>query len=214
MIDRFGLYAILTDPVLGYETCADAVLSAEIKYLQLRMKQEDKETILKQAEVISKMCKGTKTNFIINDDPEIAMAVDADGVHVGQNDMPLAQVRSLWNNSDKIYGLSTHNEQQAKAAQALHPDYIGVGPVFPTPTKTIPDPTVGLKHMREIICKSPLTTVAIGGINAENLKDVLDAGAVNFCAVRAIMQSSEPRKAIRRLMEIWKRSQEKGSKAG
>lgn len=208
MIERFGLYAILTDPVVGYEACAEAVIQEGIKYLQLRMKNEDKEVILKTAETLAKMCQGTPTRFIVNDDPNIAIAVNADGVHVGQNDMPLEKVRALWNNSDKIYGLSTHNEKQAQTAWSLKPDYIGIGPVYPTPTKVIADPTVGLSLMNKIIKNSPLTTVAIGGINENNLPDVLNAGAINFCVVRAVTQSNEPRKAIRNLMKIWERHQE------
>lgn len=214
MIDRFGLYAILTDPIVGYEACAEAVLSEGIKYIQLRMKNTEKEIILQQAESIAIMCKGTNTKFIINDDPDIAKAINADGVHVGQHDMPLEEVKIFWDNPDKIYGLSTHNIEQAKAAEKLNPDYIGVGPVYPTPTKANPDPTVGLQLMGEIIKNSTLTTVAIGGINETNLQDVLNAGAINFCVVRAVTQSNEPRKAIRRLMEIWERHEEKGEGTG
>ncbi len=203
MPDKFGLYAILTDPVTGYEACAEAVIQEEIKYLQLRMKNIHRDDIFKMAEKLSVLTKGTKTHFIVNDDAEIAKAVNADGVHVGQDDMPLNEVRKLWDNPDKIFGLSTHNPDQEKAARDLQPDYIGVGPVFPTPTKANPDPVVGVQQMGQIIKDSPLTTVAIGGIDEFNLEQVLNAGAINFCAVRAITQSDNPRKAIQNLMNIW-----------
>jgi len=120
--------------------------------------------------------------------------------------MPLEEARSLWDIPGKIFGLSTHNEEQEEAARELQPDYIGVGPVFPTPTKTRPDPVLGLERMERIIRESPLTAVAIGGINEKNLREVLARGAVNFAAVRPVTQSPEPRRVIQRLAEIWRRS--------
>ncbi len=109
----------------------------------------------------------------------------------------------IWNNPNKIFGLSTHNIAQAKDAGSLSPDYIGVGPVFATPTKDKPDPVMGLDSMREIIENCPVTTVAIGGINEDNLPRVLEHGAVNFCAVREIMQSRHPGRVINRMMKVW-----------
>jgi thiamine-phosphate pyrophosphorylase len=84
------------------------------------------------------------------------------------------------------------------------PDYIGVGPIFATPTKAVPDPTVGLDTMGRIIAASPLTTVAIGGINAGNLPDVLKRGAVNFAVVRAVNQRPDPAAAIGELQAVWR----------
>jgi len=159
-------------------------------------------TFLAEARKVRAVTAGTGTLFIVNDDVELAWAVDADGVHLGQGDMPISEARKLWNMPGKIFGLSTHSEAQAEAAVALNPDYIGVGPVFPTPTKAIPDADLGVVRAGNIIKNSPLTCVAIGGLNEQNLPDVLKAGAVNFCAVRAIMQSREPEKVIRAFQRI------------
>jgi thiamine-phosphate pyrophosphorylase len=204
MIKAFGLYAILTDPVVGYEACARAVVSEGIRYLQLRMKGATRSEVLRTARTIREITCGTSTRFIVNDDPLIAIEVDADGVHLGQSDMPINEARALWDTPGKIFGLSTHNEDQELRARDLNPDYIGVGPVFPTPTKANPDPDLGLELMGRIIRQSPLPAVAIGGINAKNLPEILVRGAVNFSAVCPIMQSPNPRSVIRSLMEIWR----------
>ena len=204
MSEIFGLYVILTDPVVGYEACARAAVAEGISYLQLRMKDDDRSEVLRIAGLIREITRGTSTRFIVNDDPLIAMEVDADGVHLGQSDMPINEARALWDTPGKLFGLSTHNEDQELKARDLKPNYIGVGPVFPTPTKAIPDPDLGLELMGRIIRQSPLPAVAIGGINAKNLPEVLARGAVNFSSVRPIMKSPDPHSVIRRLMEIWR----------
>ncbi|MFA5689688.1 MAG: thiamine phosphate synthase [Kiritimatiellales bacterium] len=202
MKDGFGLYLVMTDPVAGYEACAAAAVKCGVKFVQLRMKNELPENIISTAKKIRQITHGTATRFIVNDDVDIAIAVDADGVHLGQDDMPLDEARRKWNAPEKIFGLSTHSEAQAAAAVALTPDYIGVGPVFPTPTKAIPDPALGVELTGKIICSSPLPCVAIGGLDETNLSAVLRAGAKNFCAVRAIMKSQTPENEIRKFLRL------------
>jgi thiamine-phosphate pyrophosphorylase len=138
----------------------------------------------------------------VNDDPQIAAKVEADGVHLGQDDMPLGQARKEFPELE-IFGLSTHSEQQAQSAAALKPDYCGVGPVFATPTKDIPDPVLGTALAGRIIQNAPFTTVAIGGINESNLKSVLQAGAINYSVVRYVCLAAKPYDAIRRLQDVW-----------
>ncbi|NOU35789.1 MAG: thiamine phosphate synthase [Kiritimatiellaceae bacterium] len=202
MKENFGLYMVMTDPVVGYEACARAAVNCGLRYVQLRMKNAPRAAILSEAKKVRAVTAGTGTLFIMNDDVELAWASGADGVHLGQGDMPLDEARKLWNVPGKIFGLSTHSEAQAEAAVVLKPDYIGVGPVFPTPTKTIADPALGIERAGTIIKNSPLTCVALGGLDETNLAAVLKAGAVNFCAVRAIMQNPEPEKVIRALQQI------------
>lgn len=202
MKERFGLYMVMTQPVAGYESCARAAVNCGLRYVQLRMKNASRTEILAEARKVRAVTAGTQTLFIMNDDVELAWASDADGVHLGQSDMPLDEARKLWTAPGKIFGLSTHSEEQELAARALKPDYIGVGPVFPTPTKAIADPALGIERTGNIIKNSPLSCVALGGLDETNLAAVLKAGAVNFCAVRAIMQSPEPEKVIRTLQQI------------
>ncbi len=203
MPDVFGLYLILTDPVAGYERAAEATVETGVRYLQLRMKKRPPEEVLETARRLRRITAGSGTRFIVDDDVEIAREADADGVHLGQDDMSIAEARRRWPAAGKIFGLSTHNEDQELRARDCAPDYIGVGPVFPTPTKERPDPTLGLERMGRIIRNSPLTTVAIGGIDADNLSDVLRHGAANFCILRAVNQASDAAAAIRCLQEIW-----------
>ncbi len=202
MKERFGLYLILTDPIAGYETCARAAVDCNVRYLQLRMKNASRATVLKTALALRAITRGTPTRFIVNDDLSVAIESDADGIHLGQGDQPLGEARKAWNTHGKLFGLSTHSAAQAIQAQALSPDYIGVGPVFPTPTKARHDPALGIAEAGRIMEASPLTSVAIGGIDAGNLPLLLDAGIDNFCVVRAVNHATDPAAAIRQLQEI------------
>lgn len=204
MPDEFGLYLVLTDPVAGYERCAEAAVETGVRYVQLRMKHSPASEILAMAQRLRRITAGSATRFIVNDDAGIARESGADGVHLGQDDMPLNEARRLWPEPGKIFGLSTHSEEHEAAARKLAPDYIGVGPVYPTPTKDKPDPVLGPERAGRIIRNSPLTAVAIGGIDAENLPAVLAGGAVNFCVVRAVTQQPDPKAAILRLQRLWK----------
>lgn len=204
MIEPFGLYLVLTDPLVGYERATEAAVAEGLRFVQLRMKNAPREAVLETARAMRAITRGTSTLLVVNDFVDVAADVDADGVHVGQEDMSLVEARRLWNAPGKVFGLSTHNAEQAQAALDLNPDYIGVGPVFRTPTKEKPDPTLGLDAMERIIRATPLCAVAIGGIDAGNLRDVLAHGARNFAVVRAVNRSSKPREEIKRLMDIWR----------
>lgn len=204
MKDYFGLYLILTNPNAGYEACAQAAVDCKVRYLQLRMKDAPHSAFLDTARMIRSITRDTQTRFIINDNLDVAMEVDADGLHLGQGDTPLTEARTKWNTPGKILGLSTHSPEQALEALESSPEYIGVGPVFPTPTKSNADPALGIERTAQIVKNAPITTVAIGGIDAVNLPELLKAGIGNFCVVRAVNTAADPGSAIRTLQEIWK----------
>ena len=197
---NFGLYLVITDPATSYEACAEAAVRAGVRFVQLRMKHTPRERIVATAKNLRSITAGTRTLFIVNDDPEIAAETGADGVHLGQSDLPLPVARERFP-SLKIFGLSTHSLAQVEAACKLAPDYIGVGPVYATPTKEIPDATLGLETMQKMIAAAHVPAVAIGGIDASRVPDVLRAGAQNFAVVRAVCRASDPYAAIRRLQE-------------
>ncbi|MBQ6704474.1 MAG: thiamine phosphate synthase [Opitutales bacterium] len=199
---NFGLYLVITDPATSYETCAEAAVRAGVRFVQLRMKHVPRERIVATAKNLRSITAGTRTLFIVNDDPAIADEVGADGVHLGQSDLPIPAARERFP-SLKIFGLSTHSLAQVEAACKLAPDYIGVGPVYATPTKEIPDATLGLETMQKMLAAAPCPAVAIGGIDASRLPDVLCAGARNFAVVRAVCGSADPYSAICRLQEIF-----------
>jgi thiamine-phosphate pyrophosphorylase len=197
-MNDFGLYLVMTDPVAGYAKCAEAAVEAGVKIIQLRMKRASREDILREAREVRRATAGSDTLFIVNDDPANAAEAGADGVHVGQDDMEPAEVRARYPELG-IVGLSTHSPAQALAANGKPVDYIGVGPVYATPTKDIPDPTLGLGTMAEMISISNRPAVAIGGIDELRLKDVLEAGAKNYAVVRAVCLSRDPLAAMKRL---------------
>ena len=201
-VETFGLYLVITNPATSYEACAEAAVTAKLRYIQLRMKKTARDRIVATAKNLRSITRGSETRFIVNDDPSIATEAEADGVHLGQGDMALPEARRLYP-ALHIFGLSTHNEDQVRRAAGLRPDYCGVGPVFATPTKEIPDPALGPAQAGAIIRTAPFTTVAIGGIDETNLADVLNAGALNFSVVRYVCLASQPIDAIRRLQDIW-----------
>jgi thiamine-phosphate pyrophosphorylase len=209
MDDAFGLYLVMTGPVVGYEACAEAAVRCGVRYLQLRMKGAPRDAVLETAIRVREITLGSDTLFIVNDDVTIARDVDADGVHLGQHDMPIDEARRLWPAPGKRFGLSTHNEQEALVASRRSPDYIGVGPVFATPTKAVPDPVLGPERMGAIIRSVPVPAVALGGIDGGNLAEVLRRGARNFCVVRAVNLRPDPENAIRELQEIWRQASAK-----
>lgn len=208
----FGLYLVVTNPVVSYQKCCEAAVEAGLKFVQLRMKgglgrplemdgAELRRKRLETARDFASIVKGSGTWFIMDDDPVIAEESGADGVHLGQDDISIEQARAN-HPSLKIFGLSTHNPAQLDAAVSSNPDYCGVGPVFATPTKAIPDPVLGVELAGRMVQSSKIPTVAIGGINSSNARDVIRAGAVNIAVVRDVCRSDKPLDAIRRLQDI------------
>ena len=139
----FGFYLVITNPVVGYAKCAEAAVRAGVKIVQLRMKHASRDAIVREAREMRRVTAGTGTLFIVNDDPTIAVEAEADGVHVGQGDMPPTEVRARFPEL-RIVGLSTHNLGQVEASRTEPIDYIGVGPVYATPTKDGLRPRHGL----------------------------------------------------------------------
>jgi thiamine-phosphate pyrophosphorylase len=200
---KFGFYGILTDPVREYEYCTKLFVDYEIAFVQLRMKDAPEAEIIKTAEKMREITRGTKTRLIINDNPNIAKTIGANGVHVGQNDMPYNEARNIVG-KEAIVGMSTHSVQQMQDASRLKPDYVGVGPVFATPTKKNPDAVIGIDGMKEMLAHATVPAVAIGGITLENLPLVLEAGAKNFCMVRPITAANEPERVLKEILKVYR----------
>jgi thiamine-phosphate pyrophosphorylase len=197
----FGVYVIITKPVLSYRRIAQLCVDNNVKMLQLREKHLSDRDILAAAAEITAVTRGTGTLFVMNDRADLAMLAGADVLHLGQGDISLAEARRIVGQDMKI-GLSTHSIEQAHAAIAEGADYIGFGPVWPTPTKAIPDPAVGLAQLAEVVAFSPVPVVAIGGIFPENLPQVLEAGAKNFCLVRHLMETPDFDLRLKALQDI------------
>jgi len=171
---------------------------AGVDVVQLREKEMEARDVLRLAEPLQAACRDAGIPFIINDRPDIAIALGADGVHVGQNDLPVEAVRRIL--PSQIVGLSTHAVQEVDAAAATDGiDYFAVGPVFATPTK-LGRPAAGLGLIRHAAALgSERPWFAIGGIDETNLGSVMDAGARRIVVVRAITEAADPVEAAARL---------------
>lgn len=198
---NFGLYVIISKPVLRYSEIAEVCVSEKIKYLQLREKHLSDRELITIAKEIQSITKGSETKFIINDRIDICMLAETDGVHLGQDDICIEDVRCILP-ADRIIGLSTHNIRQAQEAISKKPDYIGFGPVYKTPTKAKPDPVVGCEKLKEVLSFSLVPVVAIGGIDHTNISNVLDVGAKNLCMVRYLMETVDFKTRLKKVKEM------------
>jgi thiamine-phosphate pyrophosphorylase len=179
----------------------EAALKGGVRIVQLRDYSLSDGGLLKAALEIRELTLKHKAVFIVNNRPDIALLSKADGVHVGQDDLPVLEARRVLG-PDKIVGVSTHSIDQAKKAIADGADYIGVGPVYATPTKAGRAP-VGLDYVRQVSdLKLSIPFFAIGGIDASNLERVLEAGARRVAVVRAIGNAARPQDAAESLLQI------------
>jgi thiamine-phosphate pyrophosphorylase len=174
------------------------VLAAGVDVLQLRDKHASDEELLAAARSFRRCCDGTGALLIVNDRPDLSVATGADGVHVGQDDTPVAVARRIVG-PERIVGLSTHSRDQLTTAQDV--DYVAVGPVHATPTKP-GRAAVGLDLVREAAAHARVPFFAIGGIDASNAEAVLAAGARRVAVVRAIVDADDPPAAVRSLRAV------------
>jgi thiamine-phosphate pyrophosphorylase len=174
-----------------------AALRGGVDIVQLREKALPRREIELAAQTFRRLCDTFSALFIVNDDAGLARSCNADGVHVGQGDMAAAEARSLLG-PDAIIGLSTHSEEQIAASAGAPVDYISVGPIWETPTKQ-GRPGVGLELIAHAAAEAPHPFFAIGGIDATNAAQVVEAGARRLCVVRAIRDAADPAAAAEAL---------------
>jgi len=175
------------------------VLQAGVKWIQYREKNKTRNELYADSVRIRELTKDYQAAFIVNDYADIAMSVEADGVHLGQDDLSLREARSMMGR-EKIIGISTHDVNQAVAAEKEGADYIGFGPVFHTTTKDAGKPK-GVDMLREIKKQVRIPVVAIGGINLENLESVLDTG-IDAVAVSSAILRGDIETHAKKIMEI------------
>ena len=172
------------------------------KIIQLREKQWGKNKIREEAIKLLKICRKNNALFIVNDYVDIALEIGADGVHLGQSDMPISEARKICGNK-LIIGLSTHSVEQAVKADKEDVDYITIGPIFNTRAK---DYTVGTEIIKEILRKIKKPLIAIGGINKDNIDSVLGQGVKSAAVISAVVSANDVRKAARELAEKVKKA--------
>ena len=174
-----------------------AALRGGVDIIQLRMKDAGDERIVAAGRRFRSACAAHDALFILNDRPDLVEATEADGVHVGQHDTPIARARELVG-PERIVGLSTHTPEQIDAAAGGACDYIGVGPVYETPTKP-GRPPVGVGLVRYAASHAGLPFFAIGGVGLSNVAAIHEAGAIRAAVVRALTEASDPEPVAREL---------------
>lgn len=199
-----GLYLVTDRGLCGKKSLEEVIIHAVrggVAYVQLREKEISTRLFVEEACKIKELLKPYKVPLIINDRVDVALACGADGVHIGQEDMPYEIVRKLMGKS-AIIGLSVETWEDVLASQKLDVSYIGVSPIFTTPTKTDTKNPWGLQGLAKIKAFSRHPLVAIGGINESNVEKVVIAGADCIAVVSAICANEHPDKAARRLNDI------------
>lgn len=200
----YALY-LVTDDKKDLTTLSNVVREAVrggVTMVQLREKHGDIRAFLERAIAVKAILADTNVPLIINDRVDVALAVDADGVHLGQSDMPVNIARQLIG-TDKLLGLSIETEDQLTEASYLPLDYIGLSAIFATPTKTDTSHHWGLEGLISTLSKTSLPVVAIGGINKGNIKAINETGVHGIALVSAIFNATDPyleTKSIRRML--------------
>ena len=199
---------LVTDRTLCHnrslETIVREAVEGGVTMVQLREKHASSKEFYEIASRIKKVLQPYRVPLIINDRLDIAIACDADGLHIGQNDLPYDVARKILGKG-KIIGLSVENIRDAIDANALDVEYIGISPVFGTPTKTDTALPLGLEGVKTIVEISKHPTVGIGGLNIHNAKEVMDAGADGIAVVSAIMSANNPGNAASELINLIKK---------
>jgi len=181
----------------GLPALLQAAIAGGVDIVQLREKQLPDEELTALAGAARELCERHGALFIVNDRPDIALQAGADGVHVGQDDMPASAVRELVG-ANMLLGVSTHSPAEIDAIDASVVDYIGVGPIHETPTKP-GRAAVGVELIRYAAAHAPVPFFAIGGLDADNLDGALAAGAARACVLRAVADAEDPALAAREL---------------
>lgn len=182
-----GLYCVIDSAWMKLAdtgSCAHRLVEAGVKIIQLRAKDQGSREVCAAAKIIRSATKG-KAIFIVNDRLDIALLCGADGVHLGQDDIPLTEARRLMPSA--IIGVSTHNLEEAREAESLGADYISFGPIFQTKTKKDADIPKGLEGLKALAPNIDIPIVAIGGITADSAIPVLEAGASAVAVISDIL---------------------------
>ncbi len=197
-----GLYFITDSKLSKQGIVADVqqAIEAGCRIVQYREKEKSTAEMVTEAKEIAALCREHDVLFLVNNDVDVALAVDADGVHLGQQDMPIAIARKLLEGG-KIIGVTVHNLEEALQAEKQGADYVSVSPIFETKTKPDAGKPAGIELIKEVKEGAKLPIVAIGGINEGNVQLVLEAGADSVAVISAIVCSNNPGQAAKRMVE-------------
>ena len=203
-------YYLITDSKLskkGILSDVENALKAGCKIVQYREKNKCTRDMVEEAKYIKKKC-GKKAIFLVNDRLDVALAVDANGIHIGQDDIPFKIAREILGNK-KIIGLTVHNLEEAVNAERVGADYLGLSPIYKTDTKNDAGEACGIEMIKKVSRAVDLPIVAIGGINKENIEQVIKAGAVSAVAISAVLNSDDVYKEVCYFNKIIKENKSK-----
>jgi thiamine-phosphate pyrophosphorylase len=207
LVGGLALY-LVADPEQGsphfYDVVGDA-LDGGVTCVQLRAKELSDRLLYAAAQRLRALCTRASALFIVNDRADIALAAGADGVHLGVDDLPIEAARAL-GGPDFLIGYSPASDSEAAQAAARGADYLGVGPVYGTKSKSDAGEAIGLETLRRRVQSAGVPVIGIGGISNRNAAQVIGAGAVGIAVVSAILQSEQPRYAATELAEIVSKS--------
>ena len=200
---RAGLYLVTSQSLSNGRSTADivkAALAGGVRLIQLREKDLCLQEFVTLAEEVRRLTSAAGAILIINDRLDVALAVGADGLHLGQDDFPLHVARRLA--PSMIIGASSHSLVEAREARDAGASYVNIGPVFPTETKQCPDGFLGLDPVREVIRVLDIPVTVMGGIKRRHIPELLEAGAETIALVTAVTSSPDPEAAARDLLSV------------
>lgn len=201
-----GLYAIADsgwNPFASMSELVKKFLEGGCRVIQLRMKGSPKKDVLKAAREIASFKRDCDFTFIVNDHPDVAAEAGADGVHVGENDRPVADIKREFGNG-LIVGYSSHSLVEAKKAAAEGADYVAFGAIFPTRTKGAGHPVQGLPKLKAAVQSVDVPVVAIGGINCDNIAGVIETGADSVAMITALSGATDIEGTVRQFVTMFK----------
>jgi len=201
MIPSLPFLCLITDESLSPVDLAGKALEGGAAMIQLRHKYANGEQLYQWAVAIQALCRKHKAIFIVNDRVDIALAAGADGVHLGQQDLPAAAARKLLGDG-RIMGISVSSPLEAFAAEKNGADYIGFGHIFPTGSKAKTNDPVGPESIANVRAAIKIPIIAIGGISAKNALLPINAGASGIAVISAVSRADDPKKAARELVEL------------
>ena len=201
---QIGLLHVLTDTVLqsrfSHLELARMAIKGGADTIQFRQKIGATREMIEIVRQLKQLCLGSGVTLVVNDRVDVAIAADADGVHLGQDDFPIPLARKLLGES-RIIGGSAASLEEAQKCLAEGTDYIGFGPVYPTASKADADPVTGIKLLKQTVEAIPLPIIAIGGISADNTPEVIRAGARGIAVISAVCCQEDPEQATRALRQ-------------
>jgi thiamine-phosphate pyrophosphorylase len=197
------LYVILDAGLLTVPEieCAQELADAGVRLVQYRNKRASARELLDSSRKLVSQLAPLKVSVVVNDRPDVAALAGAKGVHVGQEDLDAEKARQVVG-TEKLVGVSTHNLEQFQSAAASSADYIAIGPIFATGTKSNPDPVIGIEFIRKVSLLTDKPIVAIGGITLERAPEIIESGADSVAVISDILRAHEPGLRARQYIDL------------